>query len=98
MALVAEENNQTSASNLVSASRSLRIIYCLAIVAVLPSMLFGGAGWISLVTGGGLLAKTGLAGFAVILVLVLIRIVRVIRVPSTLDARVTGFVLGAIRR
>ena len=76
-------------------SRSLRILYCVALLTLIPSMLFGAAGWIGLTTGGGLLAFVGPLGLLVIAVPILVRIFMVIRSPTALAWPSVGWSHGA---
>lgn len=75
----------------IPAGRGWRFLYCVALLTLIPSMLFGGAGWIGLTTGGGLLALAGPVGLLVIAVLILVRIGMVIRSPAALDFPSGGF-------
>src|SRR5450759_3491203 len=72
------------------ASRSLKWLYCLTLLAaIFPSGLFGAAGWVGLATGGGLFSG-GLVALAILLAIFIYRIVLVVRSPHTLDAYVTS--------
>lgn len=68
------------------ASRALKWLYCLSLIAaVIPLGLFGAAGWVGLATGGGMLGGS-IVVLAIMLSLFVYRIVLVVRRPHTLDA------------
>lgn len=72
----------------IEASRLVKWLYCLTLItAIIPSGLFGAAGWVGLATGGGILSG-GI--FAIVFLLVIFifiyRIVLVARNPHRLDA------------
>lgn len=68
------------------ASRLLKWLYCLTLItAIIPSGLFGAAGWVGLATGGGILSG-GIFAIVILLVIFIYRIVLVARNPHRLDA------------
>jgi hypothetical protein len=86
------ENNMKA-----EASRKLKWLYCLTLItAVFPSGLFGGAGWIGLATGGGMLGG-GIVALAILLAIFIYRIVLVARNPHTLDAYITSTPVKLLR-
>jgi hypothetical protein len=79
------------------ASRSLKWLYCLTLIAaIFPSGLFGAAGWVGLATGGGLFSG-GIVALVILLAIFIYRIVLVVRSPHTLDAYVTGTRIKLLR-
>ncbi|HWW04228.1 hypothetical protein [Collimonas sp.] len=78
----------------LSASKPLKWLYCLTLVAIIfPSGLKGANGWTALVTGGGLLP----GGVILWLPIFVWRIFVVVRNPDALDAIVTGKFVKALR-
>lgn len=74
----------------IEASRSLKWLYCLTLIAaIFPSGLFGAAGWIGLATGGGLLGG-GIIALVILLAIFIYRIALVARNPHTLDAYIAS--------
>lgn len=72
------------------ASRSLKWLYCLTLIAIIfPTGMYGAAGWVSLATGGGMLGG-GMIALIILLTIFIYRIVVVVRNPHTLDAYITG--------
>lgn len=81
----------------ITASRKLRLLYCLTLLGgIFPAALFGASGWVGLATGGGLFGWLG-TGALVVLVFVLHRVYQVIRFSSALDARAGNFGVKALR-
>lgn len=79
------------------ASRKLKWLYCLTLItAIFPSGLFGGAGWVALATGGGMLGG-GIFVLAILLAIFIYRIVLVARSPHTLDAYITSTPVKLLR-
>ncbi|MHB1619274.1 MAG: hypothetical protein ACYCTY_04720 [Sulfuricella sp.] len=79
------------------ASRSLKWLYCLTLIAaIFPSGLLGAAGWVGLATGGGLFSG-GIVALAILLAIFIYRIVLVVRNPHTLDAYITGTRIKLLR-
>jgi len=79
------------------ASRSLKWLYCLTLVAaIFPVGLFGAAGWVGLATGGGLLSG-GIIALSILLAIFIYRIALVVRNPHTLDAYITGTRIKLLR-
>ncbi|MDD2701209.1 MAG: hypothetical protein PHH36_08210 [Sideroxydans sp.] len=80
------------------ASRSLKWLYCLTLIAVIfPSGVFGAAGWIGLATGGGLF-RGGIIMMLILLGLFIYRIVLVVRHSHTLNAFIPGARIKVMRR
>ena len=72
------------------ASRSLKWLYCLVLIAtIFPTGKLGASGWVGLATGGGIFGG-GIVGLAILLAIFIYRIVVVARNPHTLDAYVTS--------
>lgn len=72
------------------ASRSLKWLYCLTLVAaIFPVGMMGAAGWVGLATGGGLLSG-GIFALAILLGIIIYRIVVIVRNPHTLDAYIAS--------
>lgn len=68
------------------AGLALKWLYCVSLIAaVIPSGLFGAAGWVGLATGGGMLGGS-IVVLTIVLGIVVYRIVVVVRRPHTLDA------------
>jgi hypothetical protein len=79
------------------ASRSLKWLYCLTLIAaIIPSGLLGAAGWVGLATGGGLF-RWGIFAVTILLAIFIGRIVLVIRSPFTLDAYITSTPVRLLR-
>jgi hypothetical protein len=79
------------------ASRSLKWLYCLTLIAaIFPSGLFGAAGWVGLATGGGIFSE-GIVALAILLAIFIYRIVLIVRSPHTLDAYVTSTPVKLLR-
>lgn len=79
------------------ASRSLKWLYCLTLVAAIyPTGLMGAAGWVGLATGGGIFSG-GIIAVAIFLAIFIYRIVLVIRSPYTLDAYITSTKIKLLR-
>lgn len=79
------------------ASRSLKWLYCLTLIAaIFPSGLFGAAGWVGLATGGGIFSG-GIVALAILLTIFICRIVLVVRSPHTLDAYITSTPVRLLR-
>lgn len=81
----------------LKASRSLKWLYCLSLIAaIFPTGIFGAAGWMGLVTGRGILQ----GGFIFVIPFLLIvgyRVFLVARRPHTLDSYITGKGIKALR-
>lgn len=72
------------------ASRSLKWLYCLTLIAaIFPSGLMGAAGWVGLATGGGLFSG-GMVAVVILLAIFIYRIALVARNPHTLDAYIAS--------
>lgn len=79
------------------ASRSLKWLYCLTLIAgIFPSGVFGAAGWVGLATGGGIFGG-GIFAIAILLAIFIYRIVLVARNPHTLDSYITGTRIKLLR-
>jgi hypothetical protein len=79
------------------ASRSLKWLYCLSLIAaIFPSGMMGAAGWVGLATGGGLLSG-GIFALVILLAAFIYRIVLVVRNPHTLDAYITSTPVKLLR-
>jgi hypothetical protein len=79
------------------ASRSLKWLYCLTLIAaIFPSGLMGAAGWVGLATGGGMFSG-GIFALVIFLVLFIYRIVLVTRNPHTLDSFVSSTPIKVLR-
>ena len=79
------------------ASRNLKWLYCLTLIAaIFPSGLFGAAGWVGLATGGGMLGG-GIFVLVILLAIFIYRIVLVARSPHTLDAYITSTPVKLLR-
>lgn len=78
-------------------SRSLKWLYCLTLIAaIIPSGLFGAAGWVGLATGGGILSG-GMLSVVTLLAIFICRAVLVMRNPHTLDAYITSMPVKLLR-
>ena len=64
-----------------------RIIYSVALLAIVPAAFGGGSGWIGLALGGGIASGIGQKGLMVVAALIVFRVYQVFRYPPTLDAR-----------
>ena len=81
----------------IEASRSLKWLYCLTLItAIIPSGLFGAAGWVGLATGGGLFSG-GIFALALLLAIFIYRIVLVVRHPHRLDAYIPSTSVKLLR-
>ncbi|MFZ5502286.1 MAG: hypothetical protein ACOY3V_01920 [Pseudomonadota bacterium] len=79
------------------ASRSLKWLYCLTLIAaIIPSGLFGAAGWVGLATGGGILSG-GILSVVTLFAIFICRTVLVVRNPHTLDAYITSTPVKLLR-
>jgi hypothetical protein len=79
------------------ASRSLKWLYCLTLIAVIfPSGLFGAAGWVGLATGGGILSG-GIYALVILLAIFIYRIVLIVRNPHTLAAYIPSTRIKLLR-
>jgi hypothetical protein len=79
------------------ASKSLKWLYCLTLVAaIFPSGIFGAAGWVGLASGGGMFSG-GLMAVAILLAIFIYRIVLVTRNPHTLDAYIASTRIRLLR-
>lgn len=80
------------------ASRSLKWLYCLTLIAVIfPSGVLGAAGWVGLATGGGLF-RGGIIMMLILLSLFIYRIVLVVRNSQTLHALIPSTRIKILRR
>jgi hypothetical protein len=79
------------------ASKSLKWLYCLTLIAaIFPTGIFGAAGWVGLATGGGLLSG-GIIAVAILLAVFIYRIVLVTRNRHTLDAYIANTRIKLLR-
>lgn len=79
------------------ASRSLKWLYCLTLIAaIIPSGLFGAAGWVGLAVSGGAL-NGGVLAMVILLPIFIYRIVVVVRSPHTLDAYIASVPVKLLR-
>lgn len=82
----------------IEASRSIKWLYCLTLIAgIFPSGIFGASGWVGLATGGGMLGA-GMIPLVILLAAFIYRIVVVSRQPHTLDAHVPNARIKLLRR
>ncbi|MBI3903961.1 MAG: hypothetical protein HY306_13630 [Nitrosomonadales bacterium] len=80
------------------ASRSLKWLYCLTLLAaVFPTGMFGATSWGGLAAGGGILSG-GVFALAILLAIFIYRIVLVARNPHTLNAYITSTRVKYLRR
>lgn len=79
------------------ASKSLKWLYCLTLIAaIFPTGIFGAAGWVGLASGGGLFSG-GIIAVAILLAVFIYRIVLVARNPHTLDAYIASTRIKLLR-
>ncbi len=64
-----------------------RVVYCLALLALIPSGIGQASSWVGLALGGGLIGFAGPTAFLLIGAAILYRVYRVIRYADALDAR-----------
>jgi hypothetical protein len=79
------------------ASKFLKWLYCLTLVAmIVPSGMLGASGMVGMATGGGLLGHGALVALLLV-VGFLFRIYQIVRFPNTLDVYVSGMFSKALR-
>jgi len=79
------------------ASRTLKWLYCLTLIAaIFPSGIYGAAGWVGLATGGSMLSG-GIVVLVILLAIFICRIILVVRRPHTLDAYITSTPIKLLR-
>jgi len=80
----------------IKASRTLKLVYCLTLVGIVPVGLTASSGWIGLLFGVSLF-RPGFLFPVVLLLLITYRIISVFRNPIALDVHVTGVFSRVIR-
>ncbi|MFY9259008.1 MAG: hypothetical protein WAO71_00715 [Gallionella sp.] len=79
------------------ASRTLKWLYCLTLIAaIFPTGLMGARGWVGLTTGGGLFGG-GIIAVVILLAIFIYRIVLVARNPHTLAAYIASTRIKLLR-
>lgn len=76
------------------ASKSLKVVYVLTILAAILPVGLASSSWVKLATGGSIAGSLPFIGALVLLILGVYRIALVVKTPETLDARpVSGIAL-----